>query len=178
MAEELMVQMAAFLRSQITGSRPLTSLSDELRLVLAFVGVERARLGGRLRLEIACTPESLEMLVPSMVLQPLVENAIRHGIATRLHGGCIRIQARVTGSILHMVVADNGPGVRRPLVRAGETGWGLAGIRLRLAALWGADARLRLLAIRSRGTLAAVSLPAMSASASAPDVRPKGAVQS
>ncbi len=174
-AEDLLSQMVAFLRSQVAGPRSLVPLADELRLVLTFVGVERARMGGRLRLEVACTPESLGTLVPPMVLQPLVENAIRHGIALRLGGGCICIQARVTGAILHLAVVDDGAGLRRPLAPSGHTGWGLTGIRLRLAALWGAEARLRLLVLPAGGTLAAISLPVASAPPSDAASNPQGA---
>ncbi len=158
-AEDLLSQMAAYLRDQIADPRPLVPLAEELRLVFTFVGVERARMGGRLRLEVACTPESLAVLVPPMVLQPLVENAVRHGIARRPAGGRICIQARVAGALLHLAVVDDGPGLRRPMSSTRQAGWGLASVRLRLAALWGSAARLRVLAPPGGGTLAAISLP-------------------
>ncbi len=158
-AEDLLSHIATYLRNQIADPRPLVPLAEELRLVLTFMGVERARMGGRLRLEIACAPESLGTLVPPMVLQPLVENAIRHGIAGRAAGGRIRIQARVTGTFLHLAVVDDGTGLRRPMPSTRQAGWGLAGVRLRLAVLWGSTARLRVLALAGGGTLAAISLP-------------------
>ncbi len=158
-AEDLLSQMATYVRNQIADPRPLVPLAEELRLVFTFVGVERARMGGRLRLEVACAPESLGALVPPMVLQPLVENAVRHGIAGRPAGGRIRIQARVTGPFLHLAVVDDGQGLRRPMSSTRQAGWGLAGVRLRLAALWGSTARLRVLALAGGGTLAAISLP-------------------
>ncbi len=160
-AEDLLAYFAAHLRHQFAPRQPLVSLADELRSVLAVIGIERARLGGRLRLEVACTPESLAAQVPSLVLQPLVENAVRHGIARRPQGGRVRISARVTGEVLHLVVSDDGPGVRRPLVPCGRAGLGLAGIRMRLVALCGSSARLRLLSREGAGTMAAISMPAV-----------------
>lgn len=160
-AEDLLAYLAAHLRHQVAPRLPLVSLADELRAVLAVIGIERVRLGGRLRLEVACTPESLVAQVPSLVLQPLVENAVRHGIARRPQGGRVRISARVTGKVLHLVVSDDGPGVRRPLVSHGRAGWGLAGVRMRLVALCGSSARLRLLGREGAGAIAAISLPAV-----------------
>ncbi|MDQ7839407.1 MAG: histidine kinase [bacterium] len=160
-AEDLLAYLADHLRHQVAPRLPLVSLADELRAVLVVIGIERARLGGRLRLEVACTPQSLVAQVPSLVLQPLVENAVRHGIARRPQGGRVRISARVTGKVLHLVVSDDGPGVRRPLVSCGRAGWGLVGVRMRLVALCGSSARLRLLGRDGAGAMAAISIPAV-----------------
>lgn len=158
-AEDLLALLVSYLRDLLALGRPLVPLADELRMALTFIGVERARLGSRLRLEVACTPESLAALVPSLVLHPLVENAIRHGIARRPMGGRIRILGRTAEGMLHLAVADDGPGVRR----TAASGWGLTGVRLRLAALWGPAARLRILCGPEAGTLAAISVPRVAA---------------
>jgi len=160
-AEDLLAYLADHLRHQVAPRPPLVSLADELRAVLVVIGIERARLGGRLRLEVACTPQALTAQIPSLVLQPLAENAVRHGIARRPQGGRVRISARVTGNVLHLVVSDDGPGVRRPLVSSGGAGWGLAGVRMRLVALCGSSARLRLIGREGAGTIAAISIPAV-----------------
>lgn len=159
-AEDLLAYLAAHTRSHLSPPRPLVSLEDEMRNVLAFAGVERARMGGRLRLQVVCSQEALQTLVPPLVLQPLVENAIRHGVALRAAGGRVRIKARVTGGYLHVAVADDGVGLRRS-PGSGGTGWGLTVTRLRLASLWGTSARLRVLSRPGFGTLAAVSVPAV-----------------
>lgn len=160
-AEDLLALLVAHLREQLVPRPVLVPLAEELRAVLATVGIERVRLGGRLRLEVACTPEALEAAVPPLLVQALVENAIQHGIARRPRGGRVRVSARTSGAILHLAVADDGPGLRRPLAPAGRAGWGLASARMRLVALWGTSARLRLLSRAGAGTLAAVSLPAL-----------------
>lgn len=162
-AEDLLSFVAGCLRAQLQPTRPLTRLADELQAVLMLVGVERARLGSRLRLEIACPPEAMAAMVPPLVVHALVENAIRHGIARRATGGCVRIAARLRDGRLILAVGDNGPGVHSP---GGRPGWGLTAARVRLDALWGPAARLRLLS-RAGGTLAVISLPATVA-----DVRP------
>lgn len=162
-AEDLLAHVGVHLRGWLVPPRALVPLADELDLVLAFVGVERARLGGRLRLEVACRPEARLALLPPLVLQALVENAIRHGIGRRMAGGRLRIFARLTGPYLHVCVSDDGVGLRRPLP-AGAAGWGLATTRLRLAALWGSEAHLRVLSRAGRGTIAAISVPATFAS--------------
>lgn len=160
-AEDLLAQFVTYLRELLGTTRPLVPLTEELRLVFALIGVERARMGGRLRLEVACTAESRDAFVPPLVLQPLVENAIRHGIARRPMGGRVRILGRVAGATLHLAVVDDGPGLRRAQAAGSGTGWGLSSVRLRLAALCGPTARLRLLGRPDRGTLAAISLPAL-----------------
>jgi LytS/YehU family sensor histidine kinase len=156
-AEDLLAHLAAYLRAVLGQRRALISLGDELAIVRALVGVERARLGSRLRFEARCAHDTLEMAVPPLALHPIVENAIWHGVARRLPGGCVRVSARQTGGRLLIAVSDDGPGFRRPALRAG---WGLPGVRQRLAALWGSAGRLRVLTRPGQGTLVALALPA------------------
>ena len=160
-AEDLVAHLVAYLRDLLGLRRPLIPLADELRLALTFIGLERVRMGSRLRLEVTCTPESLAALVPPLVLHPLVENAVRHGIACRPKGGRIRILGRTATGTLHLAVSDDGPGMRRTAAARGAAGWGLTGVRLRLASLWGPAARLRILCGPEAGTMAIISLPLM-----------------
>jgi LytS/YehU family sensor histidine kinase len=141
-AEDLLAHFTGYLRAVLGERRALIPLADELVIVRALIGVERARFGSRLRFEARCAPDALEMAVPQLALHPIVENAIWHGVARRLPGGCVRVSARRTGGHLLIVVSDDGPGFRRPPARAG---WGLLGVRQRLAALWGSAGRLRVL---------------------------------
>jgi LytS/YehU family sensor histidine kinase len=157
-AEELLLHVAGFLRGSLRPARPVVRLTDEMNTVLGYVAVERARLGSRLRLTMACDREAQDALVPPLTVQPLVENAIRHGVAKRVQGGRVHISARLRHGRLIVAVADNGPGINR--AGRGGQGWGLATLRLRLEALWGPSARVRTLSRADRGTIAAVSLPA------------------
>ena len=160
-AEDLLAQFASYLRDLLHERRPLVPLADEVSMILALVGVERARMGGRLRFETDCPPDVLEIAVPPLILHPLVENAIRHGIAHRVHGGRLRLSARMAGTVAHLAVSDDGPGFLRPLPARLRAGWGLTSVRLRLAAVWGPAARLRVLARPGQGTLAALTIPAV-----------------
>ncbi len=160
-AEDLLGEFAGYLRQFIGTTRPLVPLAEELRLTLTFVAVHRARLGGRLRMEVAVSPEAMGALVPPCILQPLVENAILHGIAGRPTGGRVRITGRIGRGMLHIAVADDGLGPRRPFAGGIRTGWGLTSVRLRVAALWNTQARVRLLGRPGLGTLVSVSMPAV-----------------
>ncbi|MDR7482407.1 MAG: histidine kinase [Armatimonadota bacterium] len=158
-AEDLLAHLAAYLRGLLRPARSVAPLAEELRLVLALVGVERARLGGRLRLEVSCHPEALTVLVPPLVLHPLVENAIQHAVARRAEGSHVCIRVRLVSGRLVLAVADDGPGIQRPL--PAHAGGGLVALRCRLAALWGRQARVRVLRRRCGGTLAVAILPAV-----------------
>jgi sensor histidine kinase YesM len=160
-AEDLLAEISDLLRRTVGPAAPLIPLADELRLALSFVGLQRARLGGRLRLEVSLPPEALRILIPPCILQPLLENAVIHGVAQRAAGGHVRVIGRIAGDVLHLAVVDNGPGIRRPLFIGRRHGWGVTGVRIRLAALWNTRARVRLLGRPGVGTIAAISTPVL-----------------
>jgi len=111
-------------------------LRDELEVLDCYLGLMRARFGGRLRTNIDADADTLDTLVPSLVLQPLVENAIRHGNASHAAGGTIDVRASRTGDILHLEVSDDGPGVP-PGDDVFDKGVGLSATRDRLRLLYG-----------------------------------------
>jgi two-component system, LytTR family, sensor kinase len=158
-AEDLLAHLGRSLHESVAGPRPLVPLAAEVESALSFFGLERARLGGRLRLEVACADDALRVPVPSVIVQPLVENAIRHGVALKPEGGVVRIRARVGPEHLHLVVSDDGAGWRRGAQGTRESGWGVMGVRMRLAALCGNRARLRVWSRPDHGTIAAVTVP-------------------
>ena len=147
-----------FLRRTLQlGARESVTLADELALVDRYLAIEQVRFGERLRVERLIAPEALACELPPLLLQPLVENAIKHGIADRIEGGTVRISAGVEGDRLRIAlenpVDDDAP------ARAGE-GLGLEIVRQRLAALGGAG----LAVTRGGGWFrAALSLPASTA---------------
>ena len=87
------------------------SLREELEFIDKYLEIERTRFGGRLQVSMAIDPNTLDALVPNLLLQPLVENAIRHGIAAKVGGGRMEVTARRDGSNLVLFVRDNGPGL-------------------------------------------------------------------
>ncbi len=134
------------------------SLGRELQLLDLYLDIERTRFSDRLRVIVDIEPAARDALVPSFVLQPLVENAVRHGIAKSADHGSIRIAARVANHHLDIEIADTGPGIAAG-APPGE-GVGLRNTRARLAQLYGSSAALRLDPGPAGGTIARLSLPA------------------
>ena len=126
--------------------RAEVDLREELELLESYVGIEQARLGERLRVQWDVAPDVASAQVPPMLLQPLVENAIRHGVSRVPAGGSLTITARRRDGRLSLDVCDDGPGPSsaRALDTSG-TGLGLENTRRRLAHLYGHDSRLELL---------------------------------
>jgi hypothetical protein len=149
-----------FLRRTLAlGSRDAVTLGEEMALVERYLGIEQVRFGERLRVERTVAPEAATCQVPPLLLQPLVENAIKHGIQDVVEGGVIRIEARREGGLLRVVV-ENPVDADAP-ARRGE-GVGLENVRRRLAAFGSREAHLATSrnADRFRVTL---TLPAMEA---------------
>jgi len=111
------------------------ALREELDFVRRYLAIEEIRFSDRLTVEIEVDANVLDAAVPSLVLQPLVENALKHGVARRLEHGRVRITARRTDSQLFIEVSDNGPGLTAPR----SDGVGLANTRARLEQLFGRD---------------------------------------
>ena len=136
-----------FLRRTLNlGSREAVTLSEELALVDRYLAIEQVRFGERLAVERMIEPGTAECRVPPLLLQPLVENAVKHGVSARVEGGTIRIEARRRGEWL--VLAIENPFDEQGPTRVGE-GVGLENVRRRLAVLGSRDSRLEI--IRASG---------------------------
>jgi sensor histidine kinase YesM len=132
------------------------TLREEWDFVRSYLDLEALRLGDRLRLRMEAEEGAMECLVPAFVLQPLVENAIRHAVAPRARGGRLEVEARRADGALRLVVADDGPGLAAP--EPGSRGLGLQLLKDRLQALYPGAARLQLLS-RPQGLRAELELP-------------------
>jgi two-component system LytT family sensor kinase len=117
-------------------------LERELTYVRLYLSIEEMRFGDRLKVSIEADPDVLDAAVPHMALQPIVENAVRHGIGCRVAGGSIEVRATRVGNRLHIRVRDFGPGARTGST-AGR-GLGLSNLRARLKQLHGAEGELRM----------------------------------
>ena len=139
-ARSLCILLGDFLRRSLSlGARPRVPLADELALVERLLAVEQVRFGERLSSRFDVQEATRECLVPPLVLQPLVENAVTHGIASVLEGGEVRVAARLAGARLELTVENP----RDPqAARRRGAGVGLDNVRKRLAALYGRDAQV------------------------------------
>jgi signal transduction histidine kinase len=137
-AERMLVGLSDLLRSTIDldGAQE-TSLREEVDFVSRYLEIMKMRFPDRLEVRMEIDAGSLDARVPAMVLQPLVENAIRHGVAPRASGGRIVIRAGVAGGMLQLEVADDGPGLAGSAAEALARGMGLANTRERLRQLYG-----------------------------------------
>lgn len=145
-ANDAVMRLSDFLRYTLDQD-PMkrVTLRQELDALNLYLNTERLRFGERLRLEFAVEERALDALVPSLVLQPLIENAVKYAISPRESGGTIRIEGRVRGSMLELVVADDGPGLNPGVATAGGRGVGLRNTRERLAVLYGENHRVAML---------------------------------
>jgi two-component system, LytTR family, sensor kinase len=158
-AVRMLEQLGEMLRRVMRADRPQeVTLAEELDFVRQYLGIEEMRFSDRLRPVFAVDPALLTALVPEFVLQPLVENAVRHGLAKRSMATLLRIEARREGADLLLSVTDDGPG---PDIAAPVTaeGVGLGTTRERLATLYGERARLELVRTPEGGASSVVRLP-------------------
>lgn len=156
-AEALLGRLAAILRFSLDAEdRGLVGLGEELDIVRDYLEIERARLGDRLQCTIAVGDYAGDAKVPPLAIQVLVENSVRHAIASRRAGGAMTIAARRAGDLVDIEVWDDGPGFSEAAITAGH---GLDNVRGRLGSLFGDAGRLSL-ARRQDGMAVTLSVPA------------------
>jgi len=157
LAEQLIVRLGELLRKALAfPAHHEVALADEVDFVKGYVEIEQMRLGDRLQVQWEIGPETLQARIPGMILQPLVENALQHGIAPLDRAGKLLISARCSNGSLHLQVRDNGPGLSPdPASRRG--GIGLYNIEARLQRVYGDRHRFEL--INDHGLVVKVQLP-------------------
>lgn len=159
-AEQMITNLSDLLRLSLdnVGVQEVP-LKQELDFLHKYVEIEQTRFHDRLRLNIAIAPETLDASVPNMILQPLVENAIRHGIGMRSRGGNIEVGAERQNGMLHLFVRDDGRGLLNGEQQALKEGVGLANTRARLSHLYGAQHRFELNDSPGGGLTVAMMIP-------------------
>jgi len=157
-AQHMLDQLILYLRATLSSSRAeKTTLSHEFSLMEAYLDLMSVRMGKRLSFTLQL-PHALEdVLIPPMLLQPLIENAIKHGLEPKIDGGHIDVRATLEQGMLRLSIADTGLGLGVSPARGTQVG--LANVRERLLALYGTSASLLLLANPSDGTIAQLDLP-------------------
>jgi signal transduction histidine kinase len=157
-AEDVVARLGRMLRATLeTNEASEVRLAEDLSALDDYLAIERRQMRDRLRVTFAIEEDAREAAVPRFLVQPLVENAIRHGLQPRAAGGSVRVVARRVGDRLAMEVSDDGVGFGTP-ARHG-TGLGLVGARERLAALFGEAHTFAVESIPGRGTRVAIEIP-------------------
>jgi signal transduction histidine kinase len=161
-ARRMIARLGELLRRTLnSGGTPELPLSRELDLLAPYLEIQRIRFGDRLSIQLDVPDGTGDALIPALMLQPLVENAVEHGVRRTLDAAQVRLSARQSGDRLRLEIADNGPGPNG----AGEgAGVGLANTRARLAGLYGDAHRFELKPLETGGTVVIVELPFKSGS--------------
>jgi two-component sensor histidine kinase len=157
-ADRMITALSQLLRETLhAGTVDVVELARELDLLDKYVEIQRARFGSRLDVRMAIDPGARGVLVPNLILQPLVENAIRHGLARRVSAGRIDVRARRHGDRLVLEVEDDGVGLDSEGVP--REGVGLGNTRARLLELYGSDHSVAVQNVADGGALIRLSIP-------------------
>jgi two-component system LytT family sensor kinase len=165
MARVLIVKLANILRRILRKSDSFVNLRDEVEFIDDYLDIEVVRFGrDKLRVVKQLDPATLDLIVPSMLLQPLIENAIKHGLSPKIEGGSITLSSRLAGSKLVIEVQDDGVG----MTVSGEvsavvpsTGIGMSNVAERLKVLYGEAASMIVSSVDGRGTRVSIQLPVL-----------------
>jgi LytS/YehU family sensor histidine kinase len=145
--------------SMETSGRQTVRLEEELALLDEYLAIEEIRFKNRLRVVRRIAPGAGNALVPNLILQPLVENALVHGLQRRLDASLLEIAARRDGRMLRIAVRDDGPGLPPGWTLASGAGPGLRNVAARLEGLYGGRSRFELRDEAAGGTVALLTLP-------------------
>ena len=175
-ARELIIKLATILRRLLHTTDAFVPLRDELEFIDNYLDIEVVRFGrDKLRVIKELDSSSLDVMVPSMLLQPLVENSIKHGLASKVEGGSIFLRSQVVNSSLIVEVEDDGVGMgsaqflERP-TGLGGNGIGMANVAERLKVLYGDTARMTVDSHEGKGTLVRLRLPVLETAGAIPPV--------
>ena len=165
LAREMTVKLANILRALLKDHDTYVPLSHELSFTDDYLDIEVVRFGpDKLRVEKEIDPDTLNVLVPSILLQPLIENSIKHGLEPRIHGGTVTLRSKLSGNRVLIEVADDGVGMGdRPhtgLRSSNGNGIGMKNVRERLEVLYGSQASFNVVSNPGRGTLVSIEIPA------------------
>ncbi len=160
MARQLVRKLSNILRKLLREPERFIPIKEELEFIDSYLDIESVRFGrGMLEVKKDLEPEALEAYIPSMIVQPLVENAIKHGISRRLEGGRIIIRARRGSGISIIEIEDNGGGLPLSTEHGDGLGIGLTNVAERLKVIYGDKSQLHLSSLAGRGTLARLEIP-------------------
>jgi len=174
MAREMIFKLATILRRLLSSGEAFAPLREEFEFIDNYLDIEVVRFGrDKLRVVKEFDPASLDVVVPSMLLQPLVENSIKHGLGPKVEGGSIFLRSRVNDSRLIIEVEDDGVGMGGAQLEESSSwagmGIGMANISERLQVLYGDTARMTIDSHEGKGTLIRIRLPLVEAASAVPE---------
>jgi len=167
LAREMIVKLGNILRALLHDREAFVPLGEELAFTDDYLDIEVVRFGEKLRVVKEIAEETLDVVVPSMLLQPLIENSIKHGLEPRISGGTVTLRSRIVDGQLMLEVEDDGVGVEpggpvtapvSGLVREGS-GIGMQNVRERLQVLYGDEAQVEMVSRPGRGTRVRLMMP-------------------
>jgi two-component system LytT family sensor kinase len=159
-ARQVVYKLSKILRRLLRQQENLTPLREELSFIDAYLAIEMVRFGDKLQFIRDIDPATLDLLVPSMLLQPLVENSIRHGLSSKVAGGVIRVRSRIEDGRLQILVEDDGVGIPEDkLARMFELGIGVSNVNERLKVLFGDEYKMWIDSRLGEGTSTGIEIP-------------------
>jgi two-component system, LytTR family, sensor kinase len=159
-ARMLITKLSGLLRRLMRSTDHFVTLREELESIDEYLAIEAVRFGPQLNVEKQIAPSTLDVIVPSMILQPLVENSIKHGLSRKVGGGRITIKTMVRDGHTLIEVHDDGLGMSEErLVQALGGGIGLTNVDERLRVIYGANYHLKLTSVPGQGTCASLAIP-------------------
>jgi two-component system LytT family sensor kinase len=159
-ARMLIIKLSGLLRRLMRSTDHFVSLREELESIDEYLDIEVVRFGPQLKVVKRISPDTLDVIVPSMILQPLVENSIKHGLARKIGGGRITITTALRDRQMLIEVHDDGLGMSEErLEQAFGEGIGLSNVNERLRTIYGENCQLRLKSTPGQGTSASIEIP-------------------
>ncbi|MCG0238920.1 MAG: histidine kinase [Firmicutes bacterium] len=175
-AREMLVQLANFFRRSLSYRGNFITLQEEIEYINTYLSLEKARFGEKLTVQMKLDPKALAVSIPILTIQPLVENAVVHGIAPKEEGGKVGVRVRRVRNEIQILVADSGVGMDRETLRrvfqegyATGMGLGISNVNDRLVSLYGPEYGLRIRSSPGRGTVVRLRIPLAGGAAGRPE---------
>ncbi|HEY3384760.1 MAG TPA: histidine kinase, partial [Vicinamibacterales bacterium] len=163
-ARILIGKLANLLRQRLKSRDHFLTLREELEAIDQYLDIEVVRFGPQLHVVKQIAPETLDATVPAMIIQPLIENSIKHGLSLKIGGGTVTIRSFRGSDLTVIEVEDDGLGMTDEQLRNAFTaGIGLSNVNERLSVTYGANYGLKLTSVRGQGTCARIEIPEMTA---------------
>lgn len=164
-ARAVVYKLSNILRRLLRKQDTFNPLSEELDFINDYISIEMVRFGDKLRFEKQVDPRTVDRLVPSMLLQPLIENSVKHGLSSKVDGGVVRFRSSLKEGRLHLLVEDDGVGIpEAKLANLRGQGIGVSNVNERLKVLFGADYRMWIDSKPGQGTRIEIEIPELQSS--------------